>query len=122
MIRMDSELIELAEAVTAARSKLDELTGQAESDDGLIRAQVDLNGALVSLDLDARIYRTTDSRALADEILATAKAAHDEVTRRALVVARTSLGLPEGSEDLLLGPVLHQLSLREERRSPSWLT
>jgi DNA-binding protein YbaB len=55
-----------------------EVTGTAWSDDRLIKAVVGPRGQLIDLDIDPRIYRRPNSRALAMTIVATVRAATDE--------------------------------------------
>ncbi len=61
----------IADEVRAIQRKLDEIRGTAESDDGLVGVVVGGRGQLLRLDLDPRIYRTTDSDALASTITGT---------------------------------------------------
>lgn len=54
------------------------ITGVAWSDDGLIKAVVGPRGQLLELDLDPRIFRKPDSKALSAAILATVRNAVEE--------------------------------------------
>lgn len=70
------------EKLTELRATAPQLRATAESDDGLIGATVDGRGRLVTLWLDDRVYRTVDSRALADRIATTTLAAADAMCAR----------------------------------------
>ncbi len=54
------------------------ITGVAWSDDRLIKAVVGPRGQLIDLDIDPRVYRTPNSKALAATILATVRSAVDD--------------------------------------------
>jgi DNA-binding protein YbaB len=66
-----------------AHQKMMVARGEARSPDKLIRVVVGPRGQLVDLELDPRIFRNPDSKALAAEILATARAAVDDVQSQA---------------------------------------
>jgi DNA-binding protein YbaB len=73
------------------RKRLAGLERTVESPDGLIEATMSGDGTLTGLVLDPRIYRTTDSTALAAEILRIVNAAAAEVAAAAAAeAARTS--------------------------------
>ncbi|WP_328605805.1 YbaB/EbfC family nucleoid-associated protein [Amycolatopsis sp. NBC_00345] len=84
---MDGQLRyrELASALREIRDALAEIRSIADSPDGLIRATTDGHGRLLELELDPRIYRTTDSQALTtaitDTVRAAAEAAEAEIAR-----------------------------------------
>jgi DNA-binding protein YbaB len=58
------------------------VTGSARSPDGLVKATVGFRGQVLSLELDPRVYRRPDSKALADTIVATIQAATVEAGQR----------------------------------------
>jgi DNA-binding protein YbaB len=76
---------ELASALREIRDALAEIRSIADSPDGLISATTDGHGRLLELELDPRVYRTTDSQALttaiADTVRAAAEAAEAEIAR-----------------------------------------
>ena len=74
----------------AARAR--EISVTTKSRDGLVSVTVGPRGDLVQLDLDPRVYRRPDSRALADTIVATVQAAAAEA--QDLVVETLSSVLP----------------------------
>ncbi|GAA0281594.1 YbaB/EbfC family nucleoid-associated protein [Cryptosporangium japonicum] len=66
------------------------LTGTAWSPDGLIKAVVGPRGHLLELDVDARVYRNPNSKALSAAIVATVRAATDDVmSQSAEILERT---------------------------------
>ncbi|MFG1922442.1 YbaB/EbfC family nucleoid-associated protein [Cryptosporangium sp. NPDC048952] len=58
------------------------VTGTAWSKDGMVKAVVGARGHLLELDLDPRVYRTPNSKALAATILSTVRAATDDVLQQ----------------------------------------
>lgn len=75
---MVDELKKALREVEQTQRKVFEITGVAWSDDRLIKAVVGPRGQLVELEIDPRVYRTPNSRALATSILTTVRAATDE--------------------------------------------
>lgn len=71
-----------------------------KSRDGLISVTVGARGELVRLDIDPRIYRRPDSRALADTIAATIKAAAATAQERVLEIFEPLVGREEMSMHL----------------------
>ncbi|HEX2132309.1 MAG TPA: YbaB/EbfC family nucleoid-associated protein [Actinophytocola sp.] len=65
----------LRTALQAVVRELDSIHAEETSPDGLVTATVDGRGRLVELYLDTRVFRTTDSRALAAAILDTVRRA-----------------------------------------------
>jgi DNA-binding protein YbaB len=59
-----------------------EVTGTAWSDDRLVKAVVGPRGQLIELEIDPRVYRTPNSKALAASILATVKAAVEDANKK----------------------------------------
>jgi DNA-binding protein YbaB len=58
------------------------ITGEAWSDDGYVRALVGPRGQLLELELDPRVFRKPDSKALAALIVATQRnATHDALAK-----------------------------------------
>jgi DNA-binding protein YbaB len=82
---------DLRAGLLSVRDKLVGLEVTAESVDGLVEATVDGRGALVALALDERIYRTTDSAALARDILATVRRAAKLAAERAFELTTAEL-------------------------------
>lgn len=62
--------------------KLMRVTGTAWSSDRLVKAVVGPRGQLVELEIDPRVYRQPNSKALAAKIVATVHSAVDDVLRQ----------------------------------------
>jgi DNA-binding protein YbaB len=62
--------------------KVFQITGTAWSDDRLVKVVVGPRGQLIELEIDPRIYRTPNSKALAASILATVRRAVDDAMRQ----------------------------------------
>jgi DNA-binding protein YbaB len=62
--------------------KVFEITGTAWSDDRLIKAVVGPRGQLTELEIDPRIYRTPNSKALAANILGAVRRAVEDAMRQ----------------------------------------
>nr|WP_269330530.1 YbaB/EbfC family nucleoid-associated protein [Kineosporia babensis] len=67
----------------ALQQELAAVRGTATSPDGYVSAVVNLQGLLQELDLDPRIYRYTDSEALAASVKNTVQKATEDATQRA---------------------------------------
>lgn len=78
------------------------LTGEAWSDDRLVRAEVGPRGQLVDLEIDPRVFRKPDSQSLRASILAAASAAVREVAERTQEIVAELL--PPDSAGLRSGP------------------
>jgi len=76
------------------------ITGEAWSQDGLIRAVVGPRGQLLELELDPRVFRKPDSKALAAEILATVRIAVSEAMAKGQELADSAM-----PSDMRLGKV-----------------
>lgn len=64
------------------RQQMLEVTGTAWSDDRLIKAVVGPRGQLIELEIDPRIYRTPNSKALSATIMSTVKAAIEDANKK----------------------------------------
>lgn len=71
-------LREAVRGLSEAQRGVLEVTGVAWSDDRLIKVTVGPRGQLTGLDLDPRLFRKPDSKALAAAILATARNAVED--------------------------------------------
>lgn len=83
--------------VEQTRREMLQITGTAWSDDRLIKAVVGPRGQLVELDIDSRVYRTPNSRALSATILTTVRAAVEDANAKARGVMRRVLPKDHGS-------------------------
>lgn len=77
---MRLDLDRFRDGLLRVQRRLGDVRATAESDDGLVEVAVGGRGELLELTLDPRVFRNTDARALADDILGT--------VRRATAVAR----------------------------------
>jgi DNA-binding protein YbaB len=80
---LNSVIDDLGNALTGLdglQERMRRLTGTGHSADGLVRAVVGPRGQLVVLDIDARVYRVPDARALAAAVLEATRHAVDDVT------------------------------------------
>jgi DNA-binding protein YbaB len=64
------------------RQEIAEIVGTAWSEDRLIRAVVGPRGQLVELDIDPRVYRTPNSKALSASIIATVRQAVEDANQQ----------------------------------------
>lgn len=65
-----------------SQRRLFRIRGEAWSDDRLVKVVVGPRGQLVDLEIDPRIYRNPNSKALAATIVATARTAVEDVLRQ----------------------------------------
>jgi DNA-binding protein YbaB len=121
-----SDYERMRDELAGLRSSVQEITETAYSPDELVRATVDAQGQLMELALDPRIYRTTNSAALAETIKATIGTAVAAATARVLELTKpflpdgppASIDDPDGEVDLTFDPLLRQLDRhlgRDER-------
>jgi DNA-binding protein YbaB len=103
-----SDYERLRESLATLRQNVQEVTETAYSLDGLVRATVDAQGQLTELALDPRIYRTTDSAALAETITATIREAVAAAAGR--MIELTKPFLPDGVD--VTHPTLGRLDPR----------
>lgn len=89
------------------------------SRDGLVKVTVDPRGAVLALDLDPRIYRRPDARALAESILETIRRAGETAQEQVMdifepVVSREAMRLQlNGTPEQVLEDVEDRLNRRE---------
>jgi DNA-binding protein YbaB len=101
MLGLIGELNTTMDNVARTRQEMLEITGTAWSDDRLIRAVVGPRGQLVELDIDPRVYRTPNSKALSASILATVRAAVDDASAKTRAIMDRVL--PKDRMDGVLG-------------------
>lgn len=111
-MRLDLE--RFRDGLLEVRRKLADVRATAESDDGLVEVTVGGRGELLELALDPRVYRNTDARALADDILATVRRAAGKARDQVYALTRDSL--PPHTDparvDLEFDPALRRLDLQ----------
>jgi hypothetical protein len=99
--------------VNDLQRRLLKVTGTAWSDDRMVKAVVGQRGHLVELELDPRLYRRPNSRALSASIVATVRAAIEDVQRRSQELLDESL--PSDLRQLSLsGSSLARLAQRHD--------
>lgn len=99
---------ELAERLREANERIARIRVSAESEDGLVTATVDARGRLDALEIDPRVYRNTDSGALAERVLDAARAAAEQADRQVAECAVDAELMDRRGSDGL-GPVLGEL-------------
>lgn len=82
--------------IGGAQRQMMRVTGTAWSDDRLIKAVVGPRGQLLELEIDPRVYRTPNSKALAASIVATVRAAVEEVLREGNEILEQNLPTEAG--------------------------
>lgn len=110
--RLRDDLLEI-------RTRIADIEVTADSADGLISATVVGRGELSELYLDPRIYRTPDSKALADSIVDTVKDAVEQSRERLFEITRQYLppGAKLESTDVHTDPFINQLNEKIEGAS-----
>ncbi|WP_434446612.1 YbaB/EbfC family nucleoid-associated protein [Lentzea sp. E54] len=83
----------LAGEIRAIQRELAEVVEAAESDDGLIVATVNARGDLTDLDVDPRVFRHPDSRALTEAITGAYRSARAAADARAFDLTMRQLEL-----------------------------
>ncbi len=107
--RLHSDLREI-------RTRIADIEATADSPDGLISATVVGRGELSDLYLDPRIYRSADSKALAESIVDTIKDAVAQSREQLFEITRQYLPPDAKLEntDVHTDPFLHQLDKQIE--------
>jgi DNA-binding protein YbaB len=98
------------DTIGESQKQVAKLTGTAWSDDKLVKAVVGPRGHLIELDLDPRVYRTPNSKALSATIVSTVKAAIDDVMAKSQEILEESLpsDLRAGVQDTNLAKWMRQ--------------
>lgn len=84
--------LKLRDALLAVQRDLAEVEGTATNDAGTITATVGGRGEVRELTLDQRVFRDANAGALADDILATLRAAGDHAATEAFRLTTKALG------------------------------
>ncbi|GAA1790840.1 hypothetical protein GCM10009682_11060 [Luedemannella flava] len=79
---MFADLDKAVAGMEERQRKVFQITGTAWSDDRLIKVVVGPRGQLTELEIDPRVYRTPNSKALAASILATVRRAVEDAMRQ----------------------------------------
>jgi DNA-binding protein YbaB len=78
-------------SVHDTQRKMAEVTGVAWSDDRLIKATAGPRGQLVDLEIDPRVYRQPNSKALAATILETVRRASEDAMAKTKEIVRAAM-------------------------------
>jgi DNA-binding protein YbaB len=76
------DLHETLDNAAKTRQQVLEITGTAWSDDRLVKAVVGPRGQLIELEIDPRVFRTPNSKALSASILSTVRAAVEDANQK----------------------------------------
>lgn len=76
------DLQQTIENAAQTRQQIMEITGTAWSEDRLVKAVVGPRGQLIELEIDPRVYRTPNSKALAASIMSTVRAAVEDANKQ----------------------------------------
>jgi len=68
--------------LASSQQKILKIKGEAWSEDRLVKVVVGPRGQLIDLEIDPRVFRNPNSKALANTILATVRAAVDDAQRQ----------------------------------------
>jgi DNA-binding protein YbaB len=79
---MIDDLHRARDNIADSQRRILKIKGEAWSDDRMIKAVVGPRGQLVDLEIDPRVYRNPNSKALAASILATVRSAVDDALRQ----------------------------------------
>jgi DNA-binding protein YbaB len=80
---MIDDLQRARQGIPEAQRKMFAVRGEARSDDRLIRVVVGPRGQLIDLELDPRVFRNPDAKALAAQIVATSRDAVEDAQSQA---------------------------------------
>jgi DNA-binding protein YbaB len=83
---MVGDLQRVRENLGASQQRMMRVRGEASSEDRLIKATVGPRGQLIDLELDPRVFRNPNSKALATAIVATVRAAVDDAQRQSRAI------------------------------------
>ncbi|MBO0883775.1 MAG: YbaB/EbfC family nucleoid-associated protein, partial [Mycobacterium sp.] len=79
---LTSDLYQIMHGLQGIQEKMAKTTGVAWSNDKTIKAVVGPRGHLVDLDIDPRVFRKPDSKALSASIVSTVRLAIEDVSRK----------------------------------------
>jgi DNA-binding protein YbaB len=97
---MIDDLRQTVGSVNETHKKMAQVTGVAWSDDRLIKATVGPRGQLVDLEIDPRVYRQPNSKALAATIVATVRRACEEAMAKTQEIAEAAMPSDFGATKL----------------------
>jgi len=88
---MVGDLRRATAAIPDTQKRMLQVTGTATSSDRLIKVTVGPRGQLLDLDIDPRVFRKPDARALSAEILAAVRLAVEDAARQTSAILAESL-------------------------------
>jgi DNA-binding protein YbaB len=88
---MIDDLRQTMGSVNETHKKMAQVTGVAWSDDRLVKATVGPRGQLVDLEIDPRVYRQPNSKALAATIVATVRRASEEAMAKTQAIVDAAM-------------------------------
>lgn len=88
---MFEELQQAWGGINDVQRRMLKITGTAWSDDRMIKAVVGPRGHLLELEIDPRVYRKPNSKALAADIVATVRRAVEEAARQSKEILDESM-------------------------------
>ena len=115
-VKRKADYEKLRDDLLEVRTRIADIEATADSPDGLVSATVVGRGELSELYLDPRIYRTTDSKALASSIMDTIRDAVGQSRRQLFEITRQYLPSDAKFEktDVHTDPFMYQLDKRIE--------
>jgi len=102
MLSLVQDLNKTLSNVADTQRKMLAVTGTAWSDDRMIKAVVGPRGQLIDLEIDPRVYRKPNSKALAATILSTVRAAVEQAVTKTQEIVDESM--PQINDMVRPGP------------------
>jgi DNA-binding protein YbaB len=90
------DLHETLDNAAKTRQQVLEITGTAWSDDRLVKAVVGPRGQLIELEIDPRVFRTPNSKALSASILSTVRAAVEDANQKTREIVNKAMPKDRG--------------------------
>jgi DNA-binding protein YbaB len=87
-------------SIDETHRKMAQVTGVAWSDDRMVKATVGPRGQLVDLEIDPRVYRRPNSKALAATIVATVRQASEEAMAKTREIVEAAMPSDLGATKL----------------------
>jgi DNA-binding protein YbaB len=94
------DLHQTLDNVAQTRQQVLQITGTAWSDDRLVKAVVGPRGQLIELEIDPRVFRTPNSKALSASILSTVRAAVEDANKKTREIIDKAM--PKSSFDRMM--------------------
>ena len=88
---MVGDLRRATAAIPDTQKRMLQVTGEARSSDRMIRAVVGPRGQLLELEIEPRVFRHPDSKALAASIVATVRLAVEDAARQSSAILEAAL-------------------------------